>query len=437
VGVDLEVAERVLQLPCFAKPLPLWTFSGDHALPVIRLRAGETLQARLHNALPRAGEHITVHWHGVRLPNGQDGVPYLTQAPIFPNKDFTYLFTPPDTGTFFFHTHCNTAEQLGRGLAGVLIVEGDETHPYDGEELLILRDWRIGEDGEFAPFTTDAGAARGGTFGSIRSTNDRTNPIVSVAASADIRLRVLNIDASRVMDIGLKGAEVAVVAVDGVAVSPFPLRTWRFGPASRLDLVMRSPGGGASAVLFDYSARDPVPLATFLGEGPAYRAGAFNPEPLRASRIPEPDLAAAERLAFSFSATPSGAAYPAVEDDLFLGDLCSPTRTFWAVNRQAWPGVDHSRIPAPLAQLQLGRSYIFELRNTTRHQHPIHIHGHTWKVLGSNKRDLPVHHADTVVLLPKERMEVAFVADNPGDWMLHCHIIEHQETGMMGYVRVA
>ena len=94
-------------------------------------------------------------------------------------------------------------------------------------------------------------------------------------------------------------------------------------------------------------------------------------------------------------------------------------------------------MPPPLAILERGRSYVFELRNLTPHQHPIHLHGYSFKVLRSNKRDLPVHHADTVVLQARERMEVAFMADNPGDWMLHCHIIEHQESGMMGYIRVA
>ena len=94
---------------------------------MLRLKAGERLRADVENRLSRAGEHITIHWHGIRLPNEQDGVPYLTQPPIRPGERFAYDFVPPDTGTFFFHTHCNTAEQLGRGLAGILIVEGDET----------------------------------------------------------------------------------------------------------------------------------------------------------------------------------------------------------------------------------------------------------------------------------------------------------------------
>ena len=94
-------------------------------------------------------------------------------------------------------------------------------------------------------------------------------------------------------------------------------------------------------------------------------------------------------------------------------------------------------IPPPLAVLERGRSYVFELKNGSPLLHPIHIHGHTFKVLKSDRRSLPVYHADTVVLTPEETIEVAFVADNPGRWMFHCHVIEHQETGMMGYVEVA
>jgi FtsP/CotA-like multicopper oxidase with cupredoxin domain len=117
--------------------------------------------------------------------------------------------------------------------------------------------------------------------------------------------------------------------------------------------------------------------------------------------------------------------------------MCLSSKTFWAINKQSWPEQGHQRLPPPLAVLTRGKSYIFELVNRTPHMHPIHIHGHTFTVLDSNKRELPQHLADTVLLTPKERIRVAFVADNPGDWMFHCHIIEHQETGMMGIIRVS
>jgi hypothetical protein len=175
-----------------------------------------------------------------------------------------------------------------------------------------------------------------------------------------------------------------------------------------------------------------------VGTGPSRPSRAFDPRPLRAGRVPEPDLAAAETLDFAFMACGAAAAVPPGDglDALLLGSICVSSDDFWSINGAAWPGSDHSRIPAPLAILERGRSYRLRMKNASRIAHPIHIHGHSFKVLGSDKQSLPVHHADTVLLLPEETVEAAFVADNPGDWMFHCHVIEHQETGMMAYLRV-
>lgn len=439
VRLNLVPAERAVRLPCFAgKELPLWTFSDNDWLPVVRIDLGDRIEANLSNRLPRPGEHTSIHWHGIRLPNAEDGVPYLTQQPVEPGEDYTYSFTPPDTGTFFFHTHCNTAEQLGRGLAGVLIVDGDAIDPYDADETIVLRDWRLKEDAAgFLPFYTAEGAAKAGTFGTVRTANGAMNPEIVLPASGDCRLRLLNIDPSRVMEIGIRGADAALVAIDGVAISPLPLRSWRMGPAMRADLVIRAPHEGETATLVDYFAPEPIPLARLVGKGQSRRTEAFDPAPLRAGRMPDPDLARAERLVFDFTPTATGQAVAqAAGGGAPLGSLCLAHDSFWAINKQVWPGHGTGKLPSPLAILQRGRSYVFELVNRTKQQHPIHIHGHHLKLLKSNKRDLPVHRADTLLLYPDERLETAFVADNPGDWMFHCHIIEHQESGMMGYVRV-
>jgi FtsP/CotA-like multicopper oxidase with cupredoxin domain len=417
----------------------MWTLSDGAWPPVVRLKLGQRLEASLENRLSREGEHTSIHWHGIRLPNDQDGVPYLTQKPVLPGERFSYSFVPPDTGTFFFHPHCNTVEQLGRGMAGVLIVEGDETEPYDADIPIVLRDWRINDDGDaFLPFLTQEGAGKAGTFGTTRSANGEINPEIFLPAGGDCRLRLINLDNTRVMEIGVEDAEAAIVAIDGVALAPVPLKSWRLGPAMRADIVVRAPAGGETVRIVDYFAPEPVPVVRLTGRGEIKRSGAFNPAPLRAGRIAAPDLANAEEMPFTFSATATNDAISeAAAEGLLIDSLCAASGTFWAINKKVWPAGDHSRIPAPLATLSRGKSYRFELQNLTPHQHPVHIHGHSFLVLKSNRRDLPVHHADTVLLQPKERIEVAMVADNPGDWMLHCHIIEHQETGMMGYVRVA
>jgi FtsP/CotA-like multicopper oxidase with cupredoxin domain len=439
--LDLVAAERPFPLLGPGRPpVPLGTYAGGAApLPVFRVRRGEPLRATVENRLP---EHTTVHWHGLRIANAMDGVPWLTQRPVYPGERFVYEFAPPDAGTFFFHPHCNTAEQLGRGLAGVLLVEGDaEEGAYDADLVLALKDWRLGEDGRFLPFTTDAGAARAGTFGDVRTVNGAVRPTLDLPAGGDVRLRLVNLDPTRVAEVGIEGAEAALVAVDGHEVGPLPFRSWRLGPAMRIDLVARAPGTGAVVRLVDYFAPQPVELASLRGAGPDRPPRPFEPRGLIPNPLPEPDLRGAERRRVLFSAAPDGApadlALPDGTTLSYADGLCLADRTFWAIDRASWPRDGHQRLPPPLATLERGRTYLLELVNGTPHQHPIHLHGMSFKVVGPPRRGQPVHWADTVLLGPKDRAEVALVADNPGDWMLHCHVIEHQETGMMGYVRVA
>ena len=437
--VTLEAKARSVRLMGGDGPeSTLWTY-GDELYPVLRLKRGDRLRATLNNSL---AEHTSIHWHGVRVPNAMDGVQYVTQKPVEPGESFVYDFTLPDTGTFFFHPHCNETGQVGHGLVGVVIVAGDESQAFDDEVMIIAKDWRLAEDGSFLPFSTDSGAARAGTFGTLRTVNGAKRFTRKVRASADVRLRLLNLDATRMMEVGVEGAEARIVAIDGNAVEAMPLDSWRMGAASRLDLVLRTPKAGGKVRLRDYFPAEIFDLAELEAEGPDLRPEPFDPAPLYAPVVPEPDLARAEAQAFVFgAASDSIASFIDTLDpgdplsQVILDDLCTASRTFWAINKRSWPNDGHRNLPPPLARLKPGKSYRFTLQNATPHPHPIHLHGHTFKVLGSSKRKLPVHYADTVLVLPKERIEIAFVA-SPGKWMFHCHILEHLETGMMGYFSI-
>jgi FtsP/CotA-like multicopper oxidase with cupredoxin domain len=440
-NIAFDLAERPTALPCFnGKTLPLWTFEEGTLFPIVRVKLGERLKTTFKNDLPRPGEHASIHWHGLRIPNSQDGVPYMTQEPIDPGEEGHYDFTPPDTGSFFFHTHCNSVEHFGRGLIGAIIIEGDEIEAPDAEYVLMMKDWRVSPEGTFLPFATDEGAANAGTSGTIRSINGVTKPVIKVPSSADVRIRFYNVDPVRISEIGFEGggAEAAIIAVDGNGLTPIPLESWRMGPAMRLDVLLRTAPDGGTVQLVDYFAKVPVVLAEFKSEGPAKRSGKFTATPLKVTPYQKVNVAEAEHVSFDFSATATGAAVAAYSQTsgIEIGTLCLTKQTFWSINKQAWPGHDHRDLGPPLAVLKSGQSYVFELKNLTPHAHPIHIHGHTFEVLKSNLRHLPAFRADTVLLLPKERIEVGLVAGEPGKWMFHCHILEHQEAGMMGYITV-
>lgn len=419
-------------------PSRVWTY-GPKLLPIHRVRLGDTIRAELVNTLP---EHTAIHWHGVRVANAMDGVPYVTQPPVQPGQSFVYAFAPPDTGTFFFHPHCNEPGQVGRGLAGILIVEGDEQAPSDADIVMAVKDWRLAEDGSWLDFLTDAGASRAGTFGTERAVNGVPRFAADVPAHGDIRLRLVNLDGTRQVEVGVDGAEAAVIAIDGNPVAPFPLATWRFGPAMRVDLLVRAGGAGSSFTAYDYFAATPYPLGRFTAVPSPRIQRPFTPPGLFRPEVPRADPRAAQRLKFEFSAA-AGSPAALVEDlpdghplkDVLLDSLCIGDRTFWAINKQTWPGGDHRRLPPPLAQLKAGGSYVFELVNATPHPHPIHLHGHTFEVLSASRQKLPRFLADTVLMQSRERIEIAFVAA-PGNWMFHCHVLEHLETGMMGWLRV-
>jgi FtsP/CotA-like multicopper oxidase with cupredoxin domain len=258
-------------------------------------------------------------------------------------------------------------------------------------------------------------------------------------ASGDCRLRLINGDPTRIVDITIEDGEAAIVAIDGFAVPPLPLSEWVLGPAMRVDLVLRAPEPGKTARLIDRSATGRTELAHFTGTGDARAGGDFDPAPLHAVRVPEPDLEVAARLNFVFERTDQGQTLASFADDGqgLLGPLCVSSNDFWSINQRSWPGRDHAKLPPPIATLARGKPYIFTLLNKSPFTHPIHIHGHTFKLISSDRLSRPEHHTDTFLLFPDETAEVAFVADNPGNWMFHCHVIEHQENGMMSYLRVA
>jgi FtsP/CotA-like multicopper oxidase with cupredoxin domain len=166
---------------------------------------------------------------------------------------------------------------------------------------------------------------------------------------------------------------------------------------------------------------------------------------LKPAVLPEPDLSSPRVHALTLGASAIATQYaklaPIVLPDGtridLLDALCSNGGTFWAIDGKTWPRAGHQDAPPPFAKFNRGETVVIEFLNTTKQPHPMHLHGHSFKVLSASRLQRPVHWADTVLVMPDERVRIAFVADNPGNWMMHCHVIEHQDTGMMAWFEIA
>nr|WP_298140052.1 multicopper oxidase family protein [uncultured Pseudomonas sp.] len=399
---------------------PAWGYGGQAPGLEIRGRQGEWLRVRFINKLEVP---TTIHWHGIRLPLEMDGVPYVSQLPVLPGEYFDYRFKTLDAGSFWYHPHTSSSEQLGRGLVGPLIIEEREPSGFAHERTLSLKSWHVDEQGAFTDFSVPREAARGGTVGRLSTVNGQHAPTLELPAGQVVRLRILNLDNTLTYRLNLPDAEARIYALDGNPIEPRPLgKEYWLGPGMRIELGLRVPAAGLELSL----RNGPLRLATLRAVASAEAAGDWPPA-LPANPIAEPDLAVAETLNFNFEWV--GA--------LSVGVAQGASHKFWQINGKAWDINDKSCADRPIARLQRDKSYIFELRNMSQYQHPIHLHGMTFKVLDSNRRKIVPYYTDTYLLGRNERARVALVADNPGVWMFHCHVIDHMETGLMASIEVA
>ncbi|MCJ8168977.1 multicopper oxidase family protein [Atopomonas sediminilitoris] len=400
---------------------PALGYGGQAPGQLLRAKQGERIRVRFTNGLDQA---TTIHWHGIRLPIEMDGVPFVSQLPMLPGETFDYDFVVPDAGSYWYHPHKASGEQLGRGLVGPLIVDEAQPTGFVHERVLVLKNWHVDEQGAFTDFSVPREAARGGTPGRLTTVNGLHLPVIDLPAGEIVRVRLLNLDNTVTYRLALPGLSAMVYALDGNPVAPQPFKEYWLGPGMRIDLAVKAPNTPLKAPLKDGLFR----LAEFaVTERSTAMVQADWPKALPSNPVAEPDLQNAERIAFNFE---------------WVGGLSKPKAeggalNFWQINGVAWDGNDRSCLTRPAARLRLGRSYIFEMRNLSQYQHPIHIHGMTFKVLSSNRKKITPYFTDTYLLGRNESAKVALVADNPGLWMFHCHVIDHMETGLMTAIEVA
>jgi multicopper oxidase len=414
-----------------------WTWDGQVPAREIRLTRGQTMRVKLANQLP---QDTTIHWHGLAIPNAMDGVPVLTQQPVKPGGTFDYEFAVPDAGTYWAHPHFGA--QLDRGLYAPLIIEDPaDGADYDDELTVVLDDWLDGTGttpeavletlrrtgmkkmepgGPGVTPSTPLGDDGGDVSYPYFVVNGRVpadRRVVDYQPGRRIRLRIINAGGDTTFRVGLPGVPMTVTHTDGFPVLP-----------RQVDSVLLGMGERADAVIVMNDRSTPLVAAPYGKPGHARMDLRVNNAPVSTD---VPGFAAALQRQVPLNTatlvpTPEVTLPPRPPDRVLDAKLSGPVNGYnWLINGKAY---DPNAIGLPVTTGQRAR---LRFVNESMMFHPMHLHGHTFEVQGP---DGPRARKDTVLVPPRQTVEVDFQADNPGKWITHCHNEYHLESGMATYV---
>lgn len=358
-----------------------YAYDGEVPGPVLRLARGQEFRCLVENGL---SEPTSVHWHGLRIDNRMDGAAPLTQAAIAPGESFLYRFTPPDAGTFWYRA----PRPRLRGLFGALIVEDPAGSRFGDDFVLVLSEPVGAVAREHASNPSEEICVNG-------------EEILDISAHAEtpIRLRLVNAAVDRAIAIRLAGLHGLVAAIDGQPAEPFVPQGGRvlLGPGNRIDLIVTGPveaSGWATLLVRTPDGERPIARIRRNGEKSPPGSASGEPSALPANPLPE-------RMDFG----------RALRRDIALGGA---------------PGRPPPQVP--LLRAKRGQTVMLGLSNATADERFVHLHGHSFRLLDARDDGWKPFWLDTLPVPAQGRAQIAFVADNPGKWLIEgCAALADQD----------
>ncbi|SEN71484.1 multicopper oxidase family protein [Lihuaxuella thermophila] len=372
------------------KTLDAWTYNGTTPGPEIRVQQGDRVVVTLENENIQAG--VTIHWHGVILPCSQDGVPGITQDAVKPGEAFTYQFIAKQAGSFWYHSHQQSSIQARKGLIGRLIVETKK------------KDWDYDKDYAVTLHNLDGHPL----------IDQKKDLYLKAEPGEKVRLRIVNAR-NTTQKLAVAGIPYQVISIDGNDIhGPSPVKNQLIpvGAGQRYDILFQIPENGqVKLVTLDGEEQNTSTTIT-LGDG--REVGKIT------------DLDRQPEFDFTRYGTPThdGVSLPSKFDRVYTLTLDWSWPDQFTINDK----VMHHNQPL---MVKKGDWVKLRLVNEGGGTHPMHLHGHVFQVLTKNGKPLKSSiYMDTLPVDVNETYEIAFRADNPGLWMLHCHNLIHARLGM-------
>lgn len=431
------------------KEVTAWTFNGSVPGPEIRVKQDETVKINLKNELP---DPVTIHWHGIPVPNNMDGIPGMTMNAVQPNENFTFEFKATVPGTYWYHSHQDGVNQVDKGLYGSFIIEGKEETKYDRDYTLVLDEWMSNmdsmnmEDGEMDTESDDMEGmdhegmdmkseeapteSMGHDMMSMYDTftiNGKSGSSVEnlkVKRNEKVRLRLVNAGFMS-QKIHLHGHKFKVISTDGQEIKNPKLlqnQVLEIAPGERYDIEFTAdnPGewllenhgeseaasGMRTTIVYEDSKKDTNDQSNAAEDLPLFDLSNYGKQ-----QVGEFSLEQKFDLSYTMD----------------LNTVMSDSEEKYTINDKTFPNTERLKVKE-------GDSVKVKLVNNSKEDdHPMHLHGHFFQVLSKNGEPMkgsPIV-KDTLNVKPGEEYEVAFIADNPGNWMFHCHDLHHASAGMV------
>ncbi len=419
VSYDITAAPGTVNLGPGYPAEPAQLYGGTLPGPVLRATVGDTLRVRLRNQL---GTNTILHVHGQPLRLGMDGVPAISRPETAHGQEFTYELDNLAAGTYWFHPHSQQHHQLNGGMYGVLIV--DPANPasdpaYDIEQVIVLDDWD--------PSIT------GGTFAGhiLNGKTSDGQSTISVTAGQKLRLRILNAAARTNYIIALDGHQMTVTHKDGNRVQGVATDAIPIGIGERYDVIIDCTNPG----VWSLAASTLQNRLSNVVRGIIRYNGQVGPDPTPTA-VPA-NLSSGALLNYGQLASYLPSAITATPDRTYpiaLSVQPGPGGGQWMINGEQWPAITPTVV-------SYGETIQFNLTTSTpspTHVHPMHMHGHFVRLMGTAGGTTHAPMMDTVLIRPSgqpgDAWSVQWLADNPGSWLYHCHEMHHMSLGMMTLV---